>query len=90
MHKITVTKEKFEQVRPLLWKFHSYILSLRKSGYDIYDDSIRQECEYINTGENELNELIESVFKTGKKYDLLEFSRTHLPLSRDLQRLFNP
>lgn len=89
MNNIVVTKEKFEQVKPLFWKFHSYIMSLSKDGYDIYDDSIRETCEYINTGEDELNKLIESVFKTGKSYDFLEFSRYYLPLSWNLQELLN-
>ena len=86
---IVITASKFETVKYPLRKFFSYINSLRKEGYDIYDDSIRDNIADIVTRENELNDLMSSVFGTDKRYDFLEFSRYHLPLSMDLQELLN-
>ena len=76
---IVVTASKFETVKYPLRKFFSYINSLRKEGYDIYDDSIRDTIADIVTRENELNDLMTSVFGTDKRYDFLEFSRYNLP-----------
>ena len=86
---IVVTVSKFETVKYPLRKFFSYINSLRKEGYDIYDDSIRDNIADIVTKENELNDLMTSVFGTDKRYDFLEFSRYNLPLSMNLQELLN-